>query len=128
MKFEDIALHIEQSIPSLIRGRNLFVNQMPADIEGILLKESYAGTEIDPYMPNMRRGNFQLVARGRDYAATKQLIESVASTLNMQERNFAQIRIKTCVQMSEPVSFMISEGGMTEFSVKFFAVYDIVGK
>jgi hypothetical protein len=128
MIFEDIAEHIELNRRGLVRGKSIFINSMPPNSEGVMLKESYAGTAVDPYIPGMRKGNFQLVARGKEYANTKSMVQEVATLLALKEQQFESIHIKICQQMTEPISFMISDGQMWEFSVKFFMVYDIVGR
>ena len=129
MKFEDIAKYIESKIPRVRRGRSLFVNQMPAEAEfAVLLKESYAGVEIDPYMPGLRRGKFQVVVRGKDFSETKNLIEEISRVLKLQETAFTEIDVKVCIPLHEPIPFAVSDGALHEFSVNFFAVYVIVGE
>lgn len=129
MKFEDLAKHIEQNMPGVRIGKNLFISNVPASAkEGILLKESYAGTKCDPYMPKLRSGNFQVVVRGRDYTIARNQIERVSYLLEMEDVDFEEIHVKIIKALTEPIPYMESEGAFFEFAVNFYAVYDIVGE
>jgi len=129
MKFEDIAKHIEDTVSGIRLGRNLFINRVPADVTtGVLLKETYAGTERDQYIPGLRRGRFQVVVRGTDFSKTKSLIDTIVDTLSITEREFSEVHFKVIAPMTEPIPFMESDGGFCEFTVNFYAVYDIVEK
>ncbi|MDL2285096.1 hypothetical protein LJC19_08180, partial [Oxalobacter sp. OttesenSCG-928-P03] len=96
MKFEPIVEFLEHEFPGvLVAGKTLFINQMPATAtEGFLLKESFTGTEIDPDIPLLRRGKFQLAGRGKDGPALKKMMEEISTTLTMQNVDLTGIQVK----------------------------------
>lgn len=129
MKFEPLAEYLEDNIDCLVQGKTLFVNQMPVDIPlGLLLKDSFAGIEIDGEIPNLRRGRFQMAVRGRDYATVKQLAEDASALLTLRNKLLPGMDVKIIRPLNEPVSYQTSVGGNSEFSVNFSAVYGIVAE
>ena len=129
MKFEPLAQYIEENIAGLKRGTTLFINNMPATATfGVLLKDSFAGTEIDGEIPHLRRGRFHLAVRGQDYGPTLALAESVSALLTITGMDFEGMTVKSIRPINEPVPYMPSIGNLVEFSVNFSAVYGIVAE
>lgn len=127
MKFEPIAEYIETEIPAMKRGTTLFINMMPTTATyGALLKDSFAGTEIDGYIPDLRSGRFQLSTRASTYEQAKALCEEISTLLTMNYVDFVGMTVKTCRPLSEPIPYMPSVGNLVEFSVNFSVIYGIV--
>lgn len=129
MKFEPLVELLQESIPSLKSGVSLFINQMPTDVVlGLLLKDSFAGTEIDGYVPDMRRCRFQLAARGKTHASVKSLIEEAVAVLTMRGVTLPGMEVKSIRPLTEPIPYQSSIGNYVEFSVNFSAIYGIVAE
>lgn len=129
MKFEPLAQYIEDNIEGIRRGTNLFINNVPATATfGVLLKDSFAGTEIDGDIPHLRRGRFHLAVRGQTYSETRALAESISALLTINGMDFEGMTVKSIRPLGEPVPYMPSIGNLVEFSVNFSAVYGIVAE
>jgi len=127
VKFEPIAAYLESRISTLKQGRNLFIDQMPLDIDlGMLLKETPTGTEMNWEIIGRRRGKFQMVVRCKNYLAGSTLINQAMNLLILDETLLGKIHVRYMRPLNEPVSYMLSVGNNYEFSVNFSAIYDIV--
>lgn len=128
MKFEPLVEHLVSAIPQLVSGKTIFVNQMPTNPElAALLKQSFAGTEIDPELIGRRRGKFQVAVRCKNYQEGEQLINTIVEKLTMRDVQLNGIYIHIMRALNEPVSYMLTVGNNFEFSVNLSAIYDIVG-
>ncbi len=126
MKLLPIAEYL-QSEGVGIMAKSIFINSMPANVKlGVLLKEPFAGTEIDHELPGYRKAVFQVVVRARDYAAGETLIQKVSDTLTLQEIAMNGLQMKYLRPITEPVSYPITEGNEMEFSVNFDSCYVLV--
>lgn len=127
MMFEPLVALLEKSIPSLKAGVTLFINQMPLETRlGLLLKEGFAGTEIDGEIPSLRRARFQLAARGQNYADVKALVEESIVVLTLTGVMLEGMQVKSIRPLTEPIPYQASIGNYVEFSVNFLAIYGIV--
>lgn len=129
MKFEYIAEYLEKEIPDLKIGSTMFIGQIPVGAEfAVMLKESFAGTEIDPELIGRRRGKFQAVVRGKNHENCRAMIMAISDALHFRFKEVGEIYVQAVRPVSEPVSYMLSIGNMFEFSVNFSIIYDIVQK
>lgn len=127
MNYEAICNYLSEKIPELVLGDTLFCHSMPPAVDsGILICDSNTGFSIDPEIPGLRKGNFQLVGRGSEYEEVRQLLTSVSSELTLSEIEFDGCRIKTMRPLNEPVGLKAADGSRFEFSVNFFAIYYIL--
>lgn len=125
---ESIAYLVTQAYSKLTLGTTLFINSMPSTVEkGALIKEGYAGGEIDGYIPNLRKARFQIVVRGpeSDYNNSKKLSVLISNALKIDQHTQVPdgIYIKTCRPLNEPISYQVSNGGLVEFSVNYQIIY-----
>lgn len=125
MKFEPIVQYLAEQMPELIPGKTLFINSMPLEANGVLLKDSFSGTEIDGYMP-IRRGRFIAAVRGVDYADTKAMADAVIAALEVSNVLWEGMDVKQIRPLNEPIPYQNSAGNRVEFSVSFSAIYGIV--
>ena len=117
-------------------GDDLFTNFMPSDAPvkpTALLRSPLSGTSINQYLPNYRRGSFQLVVRTpkNAYSDGLDFIEAITTALSFTERqtigSSVVYNVKQLFPLHDPVSFPSSDGGnMIELSVNFEATYVIV--
>jgi len=100
---------------------SIYINMMPAEAElAILLRTPLSGTRIDYELPGYYRTEFQVIVRGRSYAAASDLMARVLESLTfLVETQLDSIAIKHCRPRTEPVPFPLSKGNLLEFNVMF---------
>ena len=126
MKFEPLVEKLQEEL-GLKPGTDLFINQMPATVKkGVLLRETYGGTEIDGYIPDMRRGRFQVAVRGKGYSEGYALAEAISEVLTLDNVTLTGLQVKNMRPISEPAGFALSDANNYEFLVNFVAIYGIV--
>ena len=129
MRLKPLADYLAANLPELKEGKTLFVNQMPVDIPfGLMLKESFGGTQIDGELIGRRRGKFQVVARSKDYAAGEAIVIKAMNALSIVETLLPgnAVFIRNMRPLTKPVAYMLTAGNNFEFSVNMSAIYDIV--
>lgn len=125
MNLEPFASHLESQGIGVV-GDNIFYYEMPAVVEtGILLRESQAGTLIDPELPGYRKTYFRAVVRDGSYSAGLALSEQVLEALTIANVSLSNLSVKFVRPLNEPIVFPRSEGDAVEFSINFEAVYVI---
>jgi hypothetical protein len=127
MNVEAIAQILEDGLSGLKIGKDIFFNHAPAGkTPCVLIKEPFAGTEIDWETPPYRKARFQVVVRARDYPTGRALAQQVSDVLTIGERDVPGMAIQHIRPRHEPVSYPVSEGDWIEFSVNFDSFYGIV--
>ncbi|MEZ2310748.1 minor capsid protein [Paraburkholderia sp. RCC_158] len=123
MELEPIAALLEQTGCG-VKAQSIFINEMRAGDAGILLKASYKGTKIDPELPGYYKGEFALVARGKNYTATRTLIMQAMAALTINaETQVGPMLVKYSRPRTLPVSYPIPAGGLTEFVTNIDCAY-----
>lgn len=123
MELEPIAAWLEQAGCG-VQAQSIFINEMRVGDAGILLKASYKGTKIDPELPGYYKGEFALIARGKNYAAAKALITQAMAALNMSaETQVGPMLVKYLRPRTLPISYPIPAGGLTEFVTNIDCAY-----
>lgn len=124
MNLEAIAKHA-QAKGLGVMGRSLFVNLMPRDAEGILLRDGYLGTPVNPYLPGFReRSELQVAVRARDFVAGRTLSWKVFTDLSIkQETQLGDMLVRSLRPVAEPRPFRQTSGGFIEWEIEFTAVY-----
>jgi hypothetical protein len=129
MKLESIAEKLEIAGVGA-RGDKVFVNHMPPMITvGVLLREPFGGTMIDPELPNFRKTSFQLIVRSNnDMAAALALMnQALAGIVTETEQNYPQgMFVKYVRQRHEPLRFPITPGNALELLVNIDVCYVLV--
>lgn len=107
---------------------NMFVNGMPQSIKlGLSLMGKLTGDTIDYELPKYRKTGFQLVVRAREYQEGENLIKAAVEALTItRPKSLDNHHVKYVRPRHDFVSFPLSDGNNTEFSVNFDAVYVIV--
>jgi hypothetical protein len=105
-------------------GVDIFVNEMPESCtQGVLLRDRYSGTPIDPYLPKYRQTGYRMAVRSPDYAAGKELAWKASEALTIHgETPMGEVLVKLLRPMNEPRSYRRSIGGLWEFEVDLEAV------
>ena len=110
------------------KSGTLFVNSMPQSIGlGVALMSKLTGDPIDYELPKYRKTGFQLVVRAQNYQEGENLIKAAVEALTItQPTSLEEHHVKYVRPKHDFVSFPVSDGNNTEFSVNFDAVYVIV--
>lgn len=124
MKLEAIAAYLD-GLGRGVPGQSLFVNHMPAEcFEGILLLDTYAGTQINHYLPGWRDTGFRMVIRSADYPQGKSLADTLVTDLTIQtETAMEGITVRQVLPVNEPRPYRRSAGAYWEFEVDVDIVY-----
>lgn len=129
MIFEKLADYLQLQIPSLVQGRVLFINQVPADSKFCaLFRDGPGGFSINGYIPTERYGQFTFVVRGENHADTIDIMKQVSDALTLNGVLLDGYMVKICRPISEPISYKLSVGNLNEISVNFSINYGIVEK
>lgn len=125
MKLEPMAERLEsEGLGS--QGDDIFINFMPAEKTGLLLRYPFGGVMIDHDLPGYRKGSFQLIARGKDYETALELINQAIAALEMEEADLTGLRVKYMRPRHDPFTFPTSVGNNVEFLVNIDVCYVIL--
>ncbi|KVH64512.1 hypothetical protein WS89_04305 [Burkholderia sp. MSMB1072] len=124
-------MNLEMFVPKLVAadlgkpGVSIFINEMRAGCDGIMLKESYKGTAIDPNLPKFYRGEFAIVVRKNGYTAARALAYDAMNTLaSMLEETLDDgTQIKYVIPRHLPIGYPIPQSGLQEFVVNIDCAY-----
>jgi hypothetical protein len=110
------------------KGKTLFINMLPIDIsEGVLLRNSLTGTDIDYELPGYFRTEFQVIVRAGSYEAGEKLINKVTDSLTLTNEQLDGLFFNYVRPRTEPVTYPLSEGNLLEFSTYFsLSFYKVV--
>jgi hypothetical protein len=109
-----------------VQGHDIFINFMPAEATGLLLRYPVGGMGIDHDLPGYRKGSFQLIARGKEFEETKTLINQAVLALEMAEADLTGMRVKYMRPRHDPFTFPPSVGNNIEFVVNVDCAYVIL--
>lgn len=127
MKLDALAAYLEDKMPQLAFGKNLFVNQMPSGKNmAVLLKSTEPGAEIDGEAPSQRSGRFQLFIKGDDYAVLKALADDISEAFTLYNKALPEIIIKAMRPLNEVQVKLFSNGSSCELCTNFFIKYAII--
>lgn len=108
-----------------VRGRTIFVNNMPADAPtAVLLRPSFGGTPIDHELPGFVKGSFMLIVRAKRYEEGETLMKAAMTALTRQDEfTDAGMRVNYLRPQHEPLVYAPSRGGLVEFTTDIDACY-----
>ncbi|RQT26052.1 minor capsid protein [Burkholderia contaminans] len=127
-------MNLEMFVPKLVAaglgkpGESIFINEMRAGCDGIMLKESYKGTAIDPNLPKFYKGEFAIVVRKSGYTTARALAYDAMNALaSMLEETLEDgTQIKHVIPRHLPIGYPIPQSGLQEFVVNIDCAY-VVG-
>jgi hypothetical protein len=112
-----IAKRIEDASVA-IRGRDLFINMMPADKTGILLRDYFGGTAIDHYLPGFFKASFMVIVRHPSYQSAEQLIKRAVAALIVEQKTTVEGVVFHYIRpRGLPFTYAPSPGQNHEFAV-----------
>lgn len=122
MRLEPIAQHLEANGHGVI-GQDLFYHHMPESIEEGLLVTMRLPAKREQYALAMRRGSFQVIARGRDEDALEERLRAVSSTLNAQGLQLGDMNFRFIHPKHDPLVYPRSDSRLVEAAVNFDFVF-----
>ena len=107
-----------------IPGVSLFREQMPVScVSGVLVMVRVAAT-INPYVRELRKGQFQVIARAKSEDDARALGNSVIDALVFDgEFELGGITFKRLYPENEPLVYPEVDSGNVECSVNFNVIY-----
>ena len=118
MNLTDMAQYIGQKgfgVP----GRNLFAYAMPESTSTGLLVTSQVPINRNMYVPELRQGEFQVIARGSKHEDLITQLSSVSNALRLQGVTIGQMYFRYITPMNDPLVFPRAESRLLEASVNF---------
>jgi hypothetical protein len=113
MNLEGVA-EILDSAGVAMMGTSLFINFMPTDYEGVLLRDPFGGTPIDHELPGYRATSFMLIVRKKDYVVAKDIMQQAVEALTLSDLQAGGMQINYMRPRGEPVAYQPSPGGLIE--------------
>lgn len=105
-------------------GKSIFINMMPPDAPGILLRQYFGGTRIDHELPGYRKTTFMLIARANEYTEGEALINDAVKALTIEiSEEKAGVYWNYMRPETEPFVYAESPGAAIEFQVNIDACY-----
>lgn len=104
-------------------GKTLFRHKMPHEVPAGLLLASQTPIQIHPYLEAVRKGSFQVIARGATEDEVEQRLNQVSEILSVQGLVLGGMRFFYIRPEHEPLIFPRSESDFVEASVDFAFVY-----
>jgi hypothetical protein len=109
-------------------GETIFANNVPSHVLlAVGIYSKLTGATIDYELPGYRKTGFQVVVRCQDYEVGEELMHKAVQALTiLMTENLPGHEVKYMRPRHELVSFPVSSGNLTEFSVNFDVAYVIV--
>ena len=107
-------------------GVDLYIYAMPEpQQEGIILvDDTDSPTEIDEYIPKLKKSDFRAIIRGKDYDTAMELALTVQQALNKYNYEASNglkfLRLKPTY---DPIAYPVSESDVIEVSVNLWTAY-----
>lgn len=95
-------------------GDSLFINFMPTDRMGILLRDPFGGTKIDHELPGYRATSFMLVVRHSEYTTAETLMKDAVTALTMEGKVAGGMKINYMRPRTEPLVYQPSPANNVE--------------
>lgn len=109
-----------------IFGDDLYIYHMPETTqEGVLLlDDTDTPTEIDEYIPKLKKSNFRAIVRGKGYEDAMARATALRNTLDLYEHTASNgIKFLRLKPTYDPIAYPISGGDVVEVSVNLWAAY-----
>lgn len=124
-KLDAVAEMIEDASIAF-RGSTLYIYNMPENMQNgvVLLDDPDMPTEVDEYIPKLKKSQFRAVVRGPDFAqamATARLVSEALNKYNYTATNGLKfLRIKPAY---DPIPYPVAESDVIEVSINLWTVY-----
>lgn len=109
-----------------IFGDDLYIYAMPEGMQnGILLTDDTdSPTEVDEYIPKLKKSDFRAIVRGSDYETAMALASRVSQALNKYNYEASNgLRFLRLKPTYDPIAYPVSESDVIEVSVNLWTAY-----
>ena len=124
MKLEAVA-QILHDAGIAIKGQNLYIHNMPEGRQDgvLLLDDPDMPTEIDEYIPKLRKSHFRVIVRGASYQEAMALANQVSATLNVYNQTVNGLKFLRLRPTYDPIAFPVADSDVVEVSVNLWTAY-----
>ncbi len=124
MKLEAVA-EILHDAGIAIKGQDLYIYRMPENVQAgvLLIDDPDTPTEIDEYIPKLRKSNFRAVVRGADYETAMALAYLVRNALDVAQVTIDGLIFLRLKPTYDPIAYPIPESDVVEVSINLWAAY-----
>lgn len=107
------------------KGQDLYIYRMPDNTQAgvLLMDDTDTPTEIDEYIPKLRKSNFRAIVRGPDYTTAMTLAQLVRNALDVSQVTISGIIFLRLKPTYDPIAYPIPESDVVEVSVNLWAAY-----
>ena len=113
MNLEGVAAILEAGKVA-VSGKNMFINFMPTEYEGILLRHPFGGTPIDHELPGYRSTSFMLIVRMKNYSQARDIMTKAVNAVTLEGVEAGGMQINYMRPRAEPLVYQPSAGGLVE--------------
>lgn len=121
-----MAAHALHDVAEYLRDEGVaegavFINQLAEDCpRGVLVIPPMQGFPVDPDIPNLYKGSFDVIARSGDpEEARDMLTQQVLPLLTIARETWANFSINYCRPLNTPQVFPRSDAGFYEAMISF---------
>lgn len=105
-------------------GKDLFINFIPQDATGILVRDYFGGTKVDHELPGYFRARFMLIARAKDYLASQTLLRQAVAALTVKiPEKFGDVDVRFMRPMGLPFPYAPTPGQNLEVATNMECRY-----
>ncbi len=105
-------------------GKSLFINFIPQDLTGILLRDYFGGTRVDHELPGRFKAKFMLIARERDYESARALVIAASKALTVKSREqLGSVAFDYMRPMGLPFAYAPTPGQNVEVALNLECCY-----
>lgn len=125
MKLEAVA-EILTNLGLAIPGQTLYIYSMPEGCQAgiLLLDDPSQPTEIDEYIPKLRKSNFMAVVRGASYEDAMALATQVRNALDLYNQTATNgLKFLRLRPTYDPIAYPIAGSDVVEVCVNLWAAY-----
>lgn len=124
MKLEAVAEILHNS-GIAVKGENLYIYSMPeqTQVGMLLLDDPDTPTEIDEYIPKLKKSNFRVIVRGVSYEEAMERAHQVQAALNLHGYTVNGLKFLRLKPTYDPIAYPIADSDVVEVSVNLWAAY-----
>lgn len=128
MRLLKLAYHLQDKMPELKVGENLYVTVTPPNVvESVLIRDGYAGAKISGEIRALRQAPFQIVVRGKHPQECFHRAQEISDALETEHRtDIDNMHIHHIRATTEPIPYPFSQANIAEVVVNFSMSYVIV--
>lgn len=118
----DIADYLQNEGVGIV-GQDIFVNELPDNVEGILIFTTGEGFRQNPMVDGYYRGFFYITVTTKQTTTGEVLADNTYSKLNFQGKELNIWSVSLCRAEALPQSFGKNAGGMIEWLLSFELIF-----